>query len=558
MRKVFGVFVALFLISVVYSCGGRASFCNKLLLADSLIIDNPDSSWTILQGMKAENLDNLNKSYYNLLVAESGYKSFKKIDGDSAISASEVYFYKNKEKYPLLHARSLLYKGCLEEELKKQISAMQLYVRAKDESEYIDVYTYGYSLYRIASVYHNQYLMGDTAISYYKKALQCFIKCGNRRLQRACMGEIGRLYRSQNADSASVYLNGAIRLAEELDDKYRTACYNTILAGNYYWNGDCLKAKDIAVQNINKLNDFLDIPDCFCFAALAYIKLGNMDSARIMLKMTPPARNIADSVLIYSAKAKYYMNVGQFDKSYAAYERGDELNDSILTHSLRSEIAEMEKKVEVANLRAENKKINDKYYIMCIVAFMVILLLLISVIIFQRLRNRYILALQEMDSINEDLTDTVGKLSDMKEILARAEEKDDELERILDNQVSSIKELIELSNEYECLPEIFMKKFRKAMKISDNNTYWCSLIKTKYGDVLSKIQQDNPNLTKLEMNFMSLMCCELSYTIIMVCMGYESIKSVYNKKALITKKIGVNDLETYLNELKILMNDSEF
>lgn len=553
MKKSLNIIAVLSLMLLWYSCGGRAIFNNQLLRADSFIVSHSDSSWQILRKIDIKSLDDLNMAYYNLLYTESGYKSFKPITGDSMISVAEDYFDKNQEKYPDLYARSVLYKGCVNEELKNEISAMRMYVKAKDLSQNIDDYTYGYSLFRIASLYQDQYLMGDTAISYYKRALQSFKKCGCKHLQRACLGEIGRLYRAQNSDSVYKYMCEAIKLAKELNDDYRVACYNTILAGYYYWENRNVEAKNVAMFNIRKYAKYLKTPDCYCFVALSYANLGNADSAKIMLNQLPKVRVKEDSLLIYSAKAKYYRLVKQFDKSLEAYERGDELRDSMLIHSLRSELMEMGKKTEVGSLKIEKEKVYIKYYSVCICMFVFIVLLLLSVVIIQRLRNKYTLALQEMDSVKSDLNDTLNKISYIEQELSATKRTDIELKDMLGNQMSSVKELIELSNEYESRPEIFMRKFRQAMTISEDNTYWIDLfgyINSKYDNLMDKIRLMHPELTQLELNFISLMCCELSNTVIMVCMSYKNIKSVYNKKILIAKKCGEKDLSDYLRRLK--------
>ena len=52
-------------------------------------------------------------------------------------------------------------------------------------------------------------------------------------------------------------------------------------------------------------------------------------------------------------------------------------------------------------------------------------------------------------------------------------------------------------------------------------------------------------LSETDIRFLSLYCCDLPTTVIMVCMGYNEVHSVYNKKRRVTDTMG---LEVTLDE----------
>ena len=57
-------------------------------------------------------------------------------------------------------------------------------------------------------------------------------------------------------------------------------------------------------------------------------------------------------------------------------------------------------------------------------------------------------------------------------------------------------------------------------------------------------------LNESEMNFLALYCYGFSRTVIMICMKYSSLGTVSNKKIQIAKKLGVNNLDDFVNNYR--------
>ena len=52
------------------------------------------------------------------------------------------------------------------------------------------------------------------------------------------------------------------------------------------------------------------------------------------------------------------------------------------------------------------------------------------------------------------------------------------------------------------------------------------------------------------MNFLALYCYGFSRMVIMICMKYSSLGTVSNKKIQIAKKLGVNNLDDFVNNYR--------
>ena len=99
----------------------------------------------------------------------------------------------------------------------------------------------------------------------------------------------------------------------------------------------------------------------------------------------------------------------------------------------------------------------------------------------------------------------------------------------------------------------FAAKFREMMTVpgmDDDSSYWSHLqvlVNELHDNVLVKAQEEaGGTLNESELNLLALYCCGFSRTVIMVCMDYKNIGTVYNKKMQIAKKLHVTDLDEFV------------
>jgi hypothetical protein len=128
---------------------------------------------------------------------------------------------------------------------------------------------------------------------------------------------------------------------------------------------------------------------------------------------------------------------------------------------------------------------------------------------------------------------------------------------IVDNQIQVIHQLLELS--YQPNETNFTRKFNEVMTLPvegaiPTDSYWNnlhSLTNELHHNVLDEAQRiAGGTLNESEMNFLALYCYGFSRTVIMICMKYSSLGTVSNKKIQIAKKLGVNNLDDFVNNYR--------
>ena len=133
-------------------------------------------------------------------------------------------------------------------------------------------------------------------------------------------------------------------------------------------------------------------------------------------------------------------------------------------------------------------------------------------------------------------------------------QRNDELKAAVANQIQTVHQLLLWSYQHD--EKTFARKFKEMMTMrgAEDGSYWKnlqSLVNGLYNNVLVAAQEvAGGQLRDDEINYMALYCCGFSRTVIMVCMDYLNIGTVYNKRIQIAKKLGVNNLDEFVAPYK--------
>lgn len=143
------------------------------------------------------------------------------------------------------------------------------------------------------------------------------------------------------------------------------------------------------------------------------------------------------------------------------------------------------------------------------------------------------------------------QLKDKIAALEAKKRQSDEIKVILDGQIKVVHELIQSSHELD--GERFAKKFASLMSVPDSPriaTYWSNLqVMTNdlYGNILEDaIRMGKGKLKENDINLIALLCCGYSRTAIMICMKFNHIVTISNKKKKIAVKMGIPSLDEFI------------
>lgn len=160
----------------------------------------------------------------------------------------------------------------------------------------------------------------------------------------------------------------------------------------------------------------------------------------------------------------------------------------------------------------------------------------------------------EITNARSTLKDKEQERVQLKDRIAALEAKkaqSDEIKAILDGQIKVVHELIQSS--YELDEERFAKKFASLMSVPENPraaTYWSNLqvlTNDLYGNILEDaIRLGKGRLRESDVNFIALLCCGYSRTAVMICMRFNNVVTISNKKKKIARKMGITSLDDFI------------
>ena len=585
----------LFVLSFALACcdgGGDTATMRELASIDSTltVARQYELAQHRLDSLHPEEFNQDERAYYSLLLTQSHYKNYINDTTDAVINTA-VEYYKNhgdNEK----RTRSLLYQGCVYEIMGEGEKAITSYKDAENAADADDLGNKAFAKLRLATLYADNSNYADLKIRKYKEALDLYNQLGDKHYQIVCLTDIGGFYRNQSAsnDSALYYIDKAIRLSE-------TEGENWFLFQNLYHRAEmyCLITKEYDKARVDILkalaagNGEIDHPRAHYVAAETYLNLGKTDSAKYYLNHAPAGPGIlttvSDTVMYY----RLVSEIAQVDKDWnrytASYEKANAIADSVLVANVNKNYMAIEKKYDIQLEELKKEKEKSRTAGALLLASLLALLALALTFLAWRYRSRLKQKETEYELQRADLEASLAGLEQMQATISSQEQElkaakdelrgnearmteelaalevkqrqSDEMRGIVDNQIQVIHKLMQLS--YENTEAAFTRKFTELMAIPDEgavptDSYWSNLhtlANDLHDNVLDEAQRaSGGTLNDSEMNFLALYSCGFSRTVIMMCMKYKSLGTVSNKKIQIAKKLGVNNLDDFVNNYR--------
>ena len=161
------------------SCG--RSVDKRLVLADTLMWTNPDSSLAILEKIDSKSLKGKeNQAYYALLLTQSQFRVDFDIPSDSLINFA-VDHYRNSNNREHL-TRALLYKGAYYEVHDNPVEAIKWYKQAEDNSDTTDYRNLAQINMRMGMLYFNNYATNNLDLNKFKMAAHYYELLGDKKM----------------------------------------------------------------------------------------------------------------------------------------------------------------------------------------------------------------------------------------------------------------------------------------------------------------------------------------------------------------------------------------
>ena len=589
------IIIAIVVLALALACcdgGGDTATMRELSAIDSLLSKarQYDLAQHRLDSLHPGGFNQAERAYYSLLLTQSHYKNYIDDTTDAVINVAVDYYehHGDREKY----TRSLLYQGCVYQMMGDAEKAIASYKDAENAAKDGDLENKAFAKLRLATLYADNSNYADLKIRKYKEALDLYNQLGDKHYQIVCLTDMGGYYRSlpDKRDSALYYINQAIQLSEAEHE-------NWFLFQNLYQRAEmyCLLTKEYDKARVDILKaiaagkDEIDHPRAHYIAAETYLNLGRPDSALYYLNHVPASgmmsNHTSDTVMYCRLMSEIAKTNKDWNQFTTYYERANEMADSILVSNVNKNYLAIEKKYDIQLEELKKVKSESRTRGAILLATLLALLALGVTFLAWRYRSRLKQKETEFELLRTDLDTSLASLEQMRATISTREQelkaaqdelrgnearmgeelaaletkqrKSDEMRSIVDNQIQVIRQLLELS--YQPNEANFTRKFNEVMTLPvegaiPTDSYWNnlhSLTNELHSGVLDEAQRiAGGTLNESEMNFLALYCYGFSRTVIMICMKYSSLGTVSNKKIQIAKKLGVNNLDDFINNYR--------
>lgn len=535
MKRLFVLIYIIFLFSA-FSCERKASSESYLKLENlnSLVEDKPDSVYRVLKEISLDpnfSDDFMSRTYkakYALVLTKAQYKSYKTFTSDSLINIA-VSYYAGKKSYVREYSESMMYKGVVINDLGRYEEAMECYKNAETLLEpvaksYNDFLNLGLINARIADVKSENTFARAEVITSLRKSWECYNKIGNEEREINILYHIGLKFLPNDADSALYYLNRSFELATKYND-IKHIYLNKYLIYNIY---SATEKYDLVISDAYKLlkeyPDSTYLNNVYSTIAGSYIKKSQIDSAMKYYNYLQ-AHNYKSRVLDYTINEA----LGNYKRAYDILLEYYVESRMTFEKSVRNNIVELEKLYDYQKVLREKDKLEANYKNRMIIFSLgsVILLLIIGILIY--LIRRYKNSIEQKEYILAELRrDLINKSKDKK------------YSTILNKNLSSLNQLVELSYTYENFPKKFISNFQEIINVKDADKGVLrdikEMVNIERNNILTKLHEDYPILTESDINFIAALCAGFSTGSICALFSYENVNTVYVRKKRIEKK----------------------
>ena len=548
MRKFLWLILAfVVLVAVVTSCGRALRYDGRLMAADSLMRDNPDSALAIIEAVNPDSLTTQSdRAYHDLLLTQARYKCYKEITAsdDSAANRALAYYRRHSGEREKL-TRAYIYKGAVMEELGQPDSAMLYYKHAEATADKNDYANLGQINTRIASLYRNYYGDKQTCYVKYEQALKYYKLTSNKKLQLNCLYNMGSCGGITGTGNSQELLKQASQLAVELNDSGEFFMCQEMLCRQLYYKKETLReAKQTALLCLNNYRQYVN-NDLLLDLADIYIQCGMPDSAKYYLNFVNIQGTSSHISQLRTRKHLIQSRIAGFEGDTALSNHYD-----MLAHQVSDSVSNNKNKYLIQQIEDSFNRRQYKNTLSSIsrLQWTIIAIVFIAILLAALFLSLHIRRIRDTKAVINGL---VNERHDNQERwLSQLDAKNGIIERQLTNLVELMKHCAS-NAEMRDSTSMAAQQIKETITDAANDDFWAELriyLDKAYDGLISDLSR-YPGISKKDLQFICLCCCGFSNYEIALIMNY-SLKYISNKRKNITRKLGIDiPLQDYLNNL---------
>lgn len=549
---------ALGLTVMMPGCGSDQGYDTRLSRADSLIKLQPDSALALLSSLDASDFNQVaDQAYYALLLTQARYRCYIVETSDSLINIALEYYRKHPDEQDKL-TMAYIYKGAVLEELGKAEQAMTYYKLGETTAAPNDYFNQGYINLRIGNIYRDYHIADSSDVMRFKEALRYFRQIPDSFYIMTCLTEIGSSYMKHNGDSVLTYLDQALAMSSTLGNRDFQSMIQLFIAKHLMFSNnpeDLARARSAVGPLITAGDGVNDTQDIYMTAAFILARCNRPDSARMFLDYARPCLASSDDTVFYDrCRAELAMASGDINDYQRYYETSERKAHSIAFSNLQWHLREVEAKYDNEAIKYEALRYKSNWIMSLLGAGVAIGILSIVTLTYRRKLSQRKRQLQEsedtIERLHADTTQLAAQLADNQSM-------NNELKVTIRNQIETFTRLVEVqSTHFAHNPKKFSSLFKTVYSVNQpDSSFWTGIrayADSTCGGIVSQTEAEHPSLSESDLRFLSLCCCDLPTTVIMACMGYNDVHSVYNKKRRMAEALGLDGrLDDYIARFQL-------
>ncbi len=532
MRLLLYSIIILLSLSVFGSCGCH-DYDERLLRAESIIFDSPDSSLLILDSISPDELTRENdRALYALLLTETLEKLHLNPTDDSLISIAADYYDNHTDVERQVRAH--YYRGIVQCNNTYYTNAIVNFFQSRDIAIKNGLYFWaGMSNRGIADIYNTTYNAAEE-LSFAKQELENIIKSGRQPyINYALLDLAVALCSTSKWNESNEILKEILDSANIYNDAYLQYCatqlniQNLILSKRY----DEVSGSMLSIIMNPKFSEASDT----CFYCHVLIETGRFNDTIIQI-----LENLSNEDIIYKNFLNYKIAEikgdfkGVVENGELVYNNLNAEFRSCMSHTLSTSVTGFyDLKVKHSEAELEISRFRN-YLSMSIAIAIVTLVVYIAFIIYrhqrQRIEEKVLLAEQLQEDLNKSRESNTSNLDIVRKVMTEKYRLIDELSSIVlytsDTRAARRKIADTVT---EIINDLTIGRGKIAQFEDEVNE--------NYDNLFSDFKIDLPNLKDADYRLFLFSVLGLSNSVISLFLKEDKIEAVYNRRRRLKMKI---------------------
>ena len=391
--------ITVLLLLCITACQKQSFMADKLLQAEALMNEHPDSALNLLKGIAQTELQTpAHHARYALLYSQALDKNYIDLTSDSLISIAVDYF-KDRDDVRAKFL-SYYYQGRIYTNANNPTQATLAYMEAEQlVDELGDDYAAGL-LYEQIGLIYNSYYDFPKGLQAHQQAIEHFTKANMPIHRIQAMLTLSNIHRNMHNENIGYeVLRTAITESQKLNDQSLIkSCINNLIpvcidlerweeANQWY-------------QEYQK-NNSRNYPTVAFFGDIArlHAKNKNFKEAFMLLDETwKKTKSLQDSIQLYHAESLVHQMNGSWEESYRSMAKSINHQNKVIRKSLQQPVLTAQNNFLNQELEHKEYRLRMEKYVR-LLGF--VILLLVSVIVITFLRKRFQKRLKEQHTLHE-------------------------------------------------------------------------------------------------------------------------------------------------------------